>query len=419
VRGGAADALGDAFSQLSDHDKTQAWQDLRRLTQDENSYVRMYAYHSLGRISVFMATEAEGNNALDRLLKTAVGYFEKSSCEQYRCNPASFCYPFYRIYFIITFQDPKEYEVRRYIAEAKEAVGRSESKDALIKAAENMASAVKKSRRIRDRPIEEIKTKLDTYRWNCDQAAEQIKLAEYKAPGAVKLMRACSPLLEERITATIAEIQQSAKKIRQVTHRSSAEFKDPGSQICKAAGDLSSGNLDSVQLSSSIIVMYLKKFCQLLPKDEKDTVCKVVEKIEHTPEISEKLQNIALAFSNLNPILQELQPSLADIAILTVLPEEYSAIYNQLTDFIALPNMGSKPNLYAWQFSNVYCSKYNSTYKVAIGMIGRAGTNQSALAVKEAIDLWKPRYIFLIEIAGGLADLRKGDVIIADVIYGY
>jgi len=88
--------------------------------------------------------------------------------------------------------------------------------------------------------------------------------------------------------------------------------------------------------------------------------------------------------------------------------------------------MGSIPNLYAWQIGDVSCQKFNSAYRVAIGMIGRAGTNQSALAAKEAVRLWKPRYIIFSGIAGGLSDLkvkdagtRLGDVVIADVIHGY
>ena len=56
---------------------------------------------------------------------------------------------------------------------------------------------------------------------------------------------------------------------------------------------------------------------------------------------------------------------------------------------------------------------------VAIGMIGRAGTTQSALATMKAIRQWNPHYILFSGIAGGFHRLEKGDVVIADVIYGY
>lgn len=463
----AAVALGSAFSQLPD--KNAAWKDLIQLASTPSNYpdpdpdylnalvarsedhggycpdfsdieraeieekeaelaadIRAAANYSLGRASIFRSTEAKDKETLKRELKDAVDFFEKSYKEaKYRWGgpprygPAQFCYPFYRTYFAIAFQEAKEDEVQRYIKDANDAVGGSKSKEELLKAVENLADALKESQRLKKRPIEKIVDELNAYRWYCEKAAEHMAAAEDKAPGAVKLMRVCNPLLEERIQDTTAEIQRSAKKICQVTRGSGTEYEVPGSQIYKAAGALSSGDLVSATVSSSIIVMQLKKFCQLLPEDEKDAICKVVEEIKHTPEFPKKLQNIALALSNLSPILQVLPHPLADVVILTVLPEEYSAVYNQLSDFSPLPDIGSRTNLYAWQFSNVYCSKYNNAYKVAVGITVRAGNYQSALAVREAIDLWRPRYIFFIGIAGGMAGLKKGDVIIADIVYGY
>jgi HEAT repeat protein/nucleoside phosphorylase len=421
VRKYVSAALGGIFSEIPD--KAQAWQDLIMLTEDEESFVRMYAYHSLGRASVFKGTEAHNRDTLKKELDAAVAFFEKSSRES-EYSPAKFCHPFYRSYLAITFLEAKEEEVQKYLAEAKKAVGTSESKDFLLKAVENLANALKESQCLKERPITEIEGEINVYRWYCDKAAEHMKSAEDKAPGVVKLMRACNPFLDERIQATIDEIQKSAKNICQITRRSGTEYEVPGSEIYKAAGILSSDNLASVQISIPVIVKQLKKFCKNLPGDERDTICKTIEEIEREPRFPEKLNYIALALSNLGPILQDYQQSLADIAILTVLPEEYSAVYNQLSDYSPPPDMGSRPNLYAWQFGNVYCSKYKGAYRVAVGMIGRAGNYQSALAVKEAIDLLRPRYIFFIGIAGGLPDLnkpdvKKGDVVIADVVYGY
>ena len=118
--------------------------------------------------------------------------------------------------------------------------------------------------------------------------------------------------------------------------------------------------------------------------------------------------------------------SLVDVVILTVLPEEYGRICYQISDLGSPSDIGSAPNLYAWQFGNVFCSEFNGSYKVAVGMIGRAGTTESALAAREAVQLLGPRYIFFSGIAGGLPDPKEidahpklGDVVIADVIYGY
>jgi hypothetical protein len=79
--------LGFHFSNQSDKD--QAWKDLHRLTQDGDRGVRTDAYHSLGRASVFKATEAEDKGTLKSELAAAVAYFEKSSQES-QYSPASF-----------------------------------------------------------------------------------------------------------------------------------------------------------------------------------------------------------------------------------------------------------------------------------------------------------------------------------------
>ncbi len=44
---------------LSSPDRMQVWKDLHRLTKTNNSDVRMYAYYSLGKASVFKAIEAK------------------------------------------------------------------------------------------------------------------------------------------------------------------------------------------------------------------------------------------------------------------------------------------------------------------------------------------------------------------------
>lgn len=106
-----------------------------------------------------------------------------------------------------------------------------------------------------------------------------------------------------------------------------------------------------------------------------------------------------------------------DVAILTVLPEEYQAVCDQ---FAALrPPHGGAANIYAWQIGKVACPRLGGAYTVSVGMMGRAGTPLSALAAVDAVQRWKPRYIFFVGIAGGLTGLSKGDVVIADVIYGY
>ena len=107
-----------------------------------------------------------------------------------------------------------------------------------------------------------------------------------------------------------------------------------------------------------------------------------------------------------------------DIVILTILPEEFQAVKSKIPNLQRWLGEEKNPNLYAWQTGSINAQS-GANYKVAVGMIGRAGNTNSALAVKEALEQWSPRYVFFVGVAGGLKQLNKGDVVLADIIYGY
>ncbi len=110
-----------------------------------------------------------------------------------------------------------------------------------------------------------------------------------------------------------------------------------------------------------------------------------------------------------------------DIAILTVLQEEYQAIRNRLVNSRPAPSSVSDPNLYAWKLGQIPYRNTGKSYSVALGMSGKAGSNAGVLATIEAINRWSPEYIFFVGIAGGFNkdNLNKGDVVISKLIYGY
>ena len=111
----------------------------------------------------------------------------------------------------------------------------------------------------------------------------------------------------------------------------------------------------------------------------------------------------------------------ADVVILTVLREEYGAVCSKLSGRRKFPGVASNSNLYAWVLGDVHCPSCGDTcaYTVAVGMVGRPGTNNSTMATSESIQKFKPRYVFFTGIAGGLSEVDKGDVVIADIIQGY
>jgi nucleoside phosphorylase len=110
---------------------------------------------------------------------------------------------------------------------------------------------------------------------------------------------------------------------------------------------------------------------------------------------------------------------MVDVAILTVLPEEFDAVKSQIPNLQKWSGADNTPSLYAWH-TGLIPSKSNALpYKVALGMVGRSGNVNSAMAVRDALERWSPRYVFFVGIAGGLNESKKGDVTVADTIYGY
>ncbi len=123
-------------------------------------------------------------------------------------------------------------------------------------------------------------------------------------------------------------------------------------------------------------------------------------------------QGEAPAMTNTAPVV--------DVAILTVLPEEYQAVLNRLVNPRRAPPVPHYRNLYNWQLGSIPTSNGNA-YSVILGMQGRAAEAPAALATTETIRSWQPQYLLFVGIAGGLPldDLQKGDVVFANTIYGY
>jgi len=295
VKSMAAYAIGSAFSSIPD--KSGAWGDLIKLTQDESQFVRMDAYHSLGRVCIFKATTAKDNGTLKSTLEDAINYFDKSSHESDN-SPARFCYPFYRSYYAIAFQDAKEHEVHRYLAEAKKAVGGSKSKGELLMAVENLADALREAQSEKDRSLQEVVRNLNSYRWYCEKAAENMAAAEDKAPGVVKLMRRCNPLLEERIQATIAEIQEKARLI--------------SPEIERAARCLSLDDPIKAHQCCIRMALAMRDSLSHLPKEKIELICGILSDIEKGGDLSALLEKLELAMAYVLPAIEAEREEILD-----------------------------------------------------------------------------------------------------------
>jgi len=113
--------------------------------------------------------------------------------------------------------------------------------------------------------------------------------------------------------------------------------------------------------------------------------------------------------------------SSVDVAIITILDEEYKAVLDHLENHKRYSGIPEFPNLLAWELGELKCDSAEGSYSVVLALTRGAGTQNGALATYTTIERWKPRYVFLVGIAGGFHrdGLDKGDVVLSDVIYGY
>ncbi|MDW5548682.1 sister chromatid cohesion protein PDS5 [Methanosarcina sp.] len=212
VRFEVTSAIGSAFSQVPD--KQQAWNDLHKLSNDQDNNVRSQANHSLGKVSIFKASQAEREEDYKRELETAIVFFEKAARESDGWNnPAQFCLPFYRSFYTIIFQKQKEAkkEVDKYLEKAKYAVGSSKSKGSLLSAVENLANALSEVQNLKNIDLEAMKGEISFYRQYCDRAAELMRNTEETAPFATIAMRKGLPILDRNLKEILEEIQKKAK----------------------------------------------------------------------------------------------------------------------------------------------------------------------------------------------------------------
>jgi nucleoside phosphorylase len=109
-----------------------------------------------------------------------------------------------------------------------------------------------------------------------------------------------------------------------------------------------------------------------------------------------------------------------DVAIITVLPEEYHAVLQKLENVRLVLEPDGGPNVYVWATGEIRSADSKTPHRLVVAMAGEAGEVSGALATKATIDRWKPRNVLLVGIAGGIHDsLALGDVVISTQIWGY
>jgi hypothetical protein len=167
-----------------------------------------------------------------------------------------------------------------------------------------LANALHESQTLKSRPLHEITSHLNAYRSYCDKAAEHMAAAECESPGAVSILRKCNPLIKEKIRTTIAEIQQTALGICQITLGSGTVYESLGIEINRTAKSLSTDDYLKKYKCSVRITSILAEFCRLLPQNKRGYACEIIKQIETEEVLSDKLNMIELALTYLQPNIE-------------------------------------------------------------------------------------------------------------------
>src|SRR5260370_15504663 len=106
-------------------------------------------------------------------------------------------------------------------------------------------------------------------------------------------------------------------------------------------------------------------------------------------------------------------PLPCEVIILTALPEEFRAVvaHPQGMQEVVHPETGT-----IYQQGNFPGKQ--GTWHVAVAQIGMGGLS-AASETERASNLFHPRVMLFVGIAGGLKDVRHGDVVVATKVYAY
>ncbi len=111
-----------------------------------------------------------------------------------------------------------------------------------------------------------------------------------------------------------------------------------------------------------------------------------------------------------------------DFVIVTALEEERDAILRKLQNYSRTPPSDEDiRTYYLCQVPTTYPDGTTALYEIACVNLLGMGRQHATNATTDAINRWRPRYVLLVGIAGGVGkmDIGLGDVLVADQIVDY
>lgn len=317
VKRGTASTLGFAYSNVPD--KQKIWNILMELSNDQNRNVRNYANHSLGKICIFQASQAEKDEDYKSALEKAIEFFEKASQESEPwSNPSQFCLPFYRSFHAIVFKrEQAKEEANKYLEEAKQAVQGSKNKELLFEAVNNLANAVKQVQNLENMDFEAKREELKFYRQYCDRAAELMRETEKATPYAIDVIRKGLPTLDRNLKETLEGIQKKAKIVCQASQ--GTPIQEIARAVNREVQKLEISNQDEMNLSVSNLVMVLKS--KIPRKPENEEIFNLIESMINEQDLIKQYRNLSTVIAlipNINvisvePVIEKIESSKREI----------------------------------------------------------------------------------------------------------
>jgi nucleoside phosphorylase len=152
--------------------------------------------------------------------------------------------------------------------------------------------------------------------------------------------------------------------------------------------------------------------CGVSPQSQ---ITRIVTKLDNV--LAAKPKSSLSATNSTEPI--EAGRASVDIAIITILAEEYRAVLQLLRRVRQVVGSSDLDNRHAWVVGEVDTPTSPVPYTVALAMSSGPGNNAAVIATKNTILAFDPRCILVVGVAGGLGNIRLGDVVVADRICAY
>lgn len=420
IRWRAAKAVGNAYKYLSE--KEEALKDLDILTSDNGEFVRVYANHSLGKISIFEAAQAEKEEDYKKELEKAIAFFEKATQESLgkSFNPSQFCLPFYRSFYTIIFKksEAKE-EVDKYLAEVKSTIEGSKRKKLLYEAVENLAEALKEVQNLGSLDLQTMKGELSLYKKHCDHAAELMKDVDEKTPYAAGVLIKGLHIFDKNLKSLIEEIKEKAKIAYQESQGTPTEgiARAVRSEVQK----WEIGSQEEMAQSVENLISSLKSKIPNIPENQK--IFDKIDSLNNEKDITRQYENLFVIISLIPQITtkttidsERMKPT---IGIITALPKEYIAVN------ILLDNKNDKYKIPGSGAGSRYClgeiiSESGNKHNIVLATVGK-GNNIAATRASLLLEHFpNVKSIIMVGIAVGVPNpnnvddqVRLGDIVVS------